>query len=90
MMQMRWSPNATDAVSVEEAAVSTAKELRSKFVATSGYDNLAVYLNYAFGDETVEEVYGASKLPRLAQIKKEYDPNNVFTFNNPLPTAYPS
>lgn len=35
------------------------------------------YINFAHGDETLEEIYGES-LPRLQVLKKQYDPHNRF------------
>lgn len=63
--------------------------LRDSWVRTSGYENHTIYVNYARGDETLEQKYGARKLPRLAALKKKYDPDNVFGWNNALPTEYP-
>lgn len=65
------------------------RQLRSEFAATSGYPDLAVYVNSAHGDETLEQKYGARKLPRLAALKKTWDPDRVFRYNNALPTKYP-
>lgn len=56
---------------------------------TSGYPELAVYVNYARGDESLEQIYGQGNFPRLAALKKEWDPSGVFSFNNGLPTEYP-
>ncbi|KAK7909000.1 FAD-binding domain-containing protein [Apiospora marii] len=89
MLQMRWDPQSPNAAAVSAAATEMARELRSKYAATSGYGGLTVYINYAIGDEKIEEVYGRAKLPRLAGLKKKYDPDNVFGFNTPLPTEYP-
>ncbi|KAK4981117.1 hypothetical protein LTR28_005260 [Elasticomyces elasticus] len=71
------------------AVEALAKELRTSFAATSGYPDLAVYVSYAHGDETLDQRYGANKLPRLAALKKKWDPSNVFAYNNALPTSYP-
>ncbi|KAI0398686.1 hypothetical protein F4802DRAFT_592432 [Xylaria palmicola] len=71
-----------------EAANNMGREIRSDFVATSGYQDLAVYVNYAYGDESLEQIYGERKLPRLAALKAKWDPENVFAYNNPLPTTY--
>lgn len=74
---------------VEEAANALGRELRSEFAATSGYPDLSVYVSYAWGDETLEQIYGKEKLPRLAALKKKWDPDNVFRYNHALPTEYP-
>lgn len=71
------------------AVEANAKLIRSDFAATSGYPELRVYQNYAHGDEKLEQIYGAKKLPRLAGLKKIWDPSNVFKYNNALPTSYP-
>ncbi|OJJ83639.1 FAD-binding oxidoreductase [Aspergillus glaucus CBS 516.65] len=71
------------------AGEQTGQALRDSWVRTSGYENHTIYVNYARGDETLEQKYGASKLPRLAALKKKYDPDNVFGWNNALPTEYP-
>ncbi|KAI9150503.1 Glucooligosaccharide oxidase [Paramyrothecium foliicola] len=73
----------------QKSAIDLAKELRNDIAATSGYGGLAVYINYAVGDEDLEQIYCAQKLPRLAQIKKRWDPSNVFRFHHPLPGTYP-
>ncbi|KAF9878631.1 FAD-binding domain-containing protein [Colletotrichum karsti] len=84
MFELTWSNGEGEA-----AAIALAEDLRRDFVATSGYDDLAVYVNYASGNETLEQIYGANKLKRLAETKKKWDPKQVFGFSNPLPTKYP-
>ncbi|KAI2471392.1 FAD-binding domain-containing protein [Annulohypoxylon bovei var. microspora] len=74
---------------VEEPAIAVARELRQDIVTTSGYPDRSVYVNYAHGDETLEQIYGKDKLPRLARLKKEWDPDNVFKYHHALPTEYP-
>jgi len=76
-------------VTTPKAAEAIALELRDDFALTSGYPDLTVYVNYAHGDEKLEQIYGADKLPRLAALKKTWDPDNVFAYNNALPTEYP-
>ncbi|XXG99711.1 acyl-CoA thioesterase [Hypoxylon texense] len=78
-----------DNSTVIEAANSLGRELRDDFVTTSGYPDLSVYINYAYGDEEIEQIYGKDKLPRLAQLKKTWDPNDFFSYNNKLPNKYP-
>ena len=72
-----------------EAGTQLGSELRNSWASTSGYPELSVYINYARGDEKLSQLYGADKLPRLAALKRKWDPNNVFGFNNVLPTSYP-
>ncbi|KAI1771739.1 hypothetical protein F4818DRAFT_428910 [Hypoxylon cercidicola] len=73
----------------ESAEVALGREVRADNVATSGYPELTTFINYAHGDERLERIYGENKLPRLAALKKTWDPNSVFSFNNGLPTKYP-
>ena len=69
----------------EQAGDAMANVIRSDFVATSGYDDLAVYVSYAHGDESREQMYG-SNVPRLVQLKKKWDPDDVFRFYHDLAT----
>ena len=62
---------------------------RDDFAKVSGYDCLAVYVNYARGDEGPEAWYGATNLPRLAELKRKWDPNEQFSVNNPVPLRWP-
>ncbi|KKY17669.1 putative fad-dependent oxidase [Diplodia seriata] len=84
MLQATWTDE-----SAADAANQKAQELRASLAATSGYDDLVVYVSYAHGDETPEQIFGAEKLPRLAALKEEWDPRNVFGFGNAVPTSYP-
>ncbi|KAL4869205.1 hypothetical protein BDV12DRAFT_208745 [Aspergillus spectabilis] len=54
-----------------------------------GVRRVAVYVNYAKGDETLDQIYGVEKLPRLARLKGGYDPGNVFQFHHAIPSLYP-
>ncbi|KAI0191049.1 hypothetical protein F4808DRAFT_465490 [Astrocystis sublimbata] len=76
-----------DALAVKVATFGD--EIRATLQTRSGYDNLSIFYNYARGDETLEQIYGKEKLPRLAKLKKTWDPHNVFAYNHPLPTHYP-
>lgn len=69
---------------------SFARGMRETWIASSGYTEKGgtIYINYAHGDESLETRYGASKLPRLAKLKK-WDPSNVFAYSNALPISYP-
>ncbi|PHH90753.1 hypothetical protein CDD83_2749 [Cordyceps sp. RAO-2017] len=70
------------------AAGKLGLELRQELARTSGYDGITVFVNYARGDEGVENIYGRDKLPRLVRLKKAWDPDNVFAYYHPLPTDY--
>lgn len=45
-------------------------------------------MNYAFGDETMEEVYGydAGRGERLRGLKRKYDGGGRFDFYEPIQT----
>ncbi|RYP78223.1 hypothetical protein DL771_000700 [Monosporascus sp. 5C6A] len=73
----------------KQAASKLGREIRNDFATTSGYDAPTVFVNYARGDEPLEQIYGRDKLPRLARLKKAWDPKNFFSYNNGLPTRYP-
>lgn len=70
--------------SKDDDAYRFGRELRADFASTSGYPDLRVLVNYAHGDETLEQMYGADKLPRLQELKGRWDPTNAFGFQNPL------
>lgn len=71
-----------------QAVAQLGPQLRTSLRKAGGYDDDAVYVSYSQGDETLEQIYGARKLPRLAALKKAWDPNNVFDYNVTLPTEY--
>lgn len=47
---------------------------------------LTTYVNYAFGDEPAQQMYGYEpwRLKKLRALKKEYDPHNRFGYYNPI------
>ena len=48
------------------------------------------YLNYGARDEPIERVraaYGDANFERLRQVKRRYDPHNLFRFNHNIPPA---
>ncbi|KAF5589168.1 hypothetical protein FPANT_6383 [Fusarium pseudoanthophilum] len=74
---------------MDNALARFGEEIRRDVAATSGYPEITTFVNYAHGDETLEQIYGKDKLPRLTALKKIWDPKEVFSFNNGLPTTYP-
>ena len=77
--------------SLLEAGDTFCRGLRDSWTETGGYakEGGTIYVNYAHGDEPLERVFGVHKLQRLAALKKKWDPNRVFAYNNALPTSYP-
>ena len=77
-----WDDPADDAANI--AWVRDYRKANAPF--TTG----GVYLNFIGdeGDERIKAAFGAEKYERLAQIKSEYDPGNVFAGNqNIKPTV---
>jgi hypothetical protein len=66
-----------DDESLDTEAVATAKKIRGIIQGGSNLLQSACYVNFGSGDESLETIYGKS-LPRLQELKKRYDPNNVF------------
>jgi hypothetical protein len=86
MLQMRWLEPSDP---FGETINAFAKGLVDKIAAASGYPGVSAYVNYAWGDETLEQIYRKDKLPRLAKLKMKWDPNDVFGYSNGLPAKYP-
>jgi hypothetical protein len=83
---VRW----TEGNEASQAAAQAAGDaIRQDIALTSGYDQLISYINFAHGDESLEQIFGERKLPRLAATKAQWDPENLFQFNFPIPTSYP-
>ncbi|KAL9038283.1 MAG: hypothetical protein Q9214_005341, partial [Letrouitia sp. 1 TL-2023] len=72
--------------SLDNTAVSWARQVRDLMHAGQPGRRLNVYVNYAFGDETQEQVYGYEpwRLERLRTLKKKYDPLGNFNFYEPI------
>jgi FAD/FMN-containing dehydrogenase len=70
----RWEKAAQDASCIDWA--------RAFFKASAPYASAGAYINFMTADEDnrVAAAYG-SNYDRLAQIKKRYDPDNIFHFN---------
>ena len=83
-MEFDYSDDATN-----DATTGYPSKIKDAFVEGAGTDGLESYVGYSHGDETVEEIFGQEKLPRLAALKKEIDPDGLFNGYHPLPTAYP-
>jgi FAD/FMN-containing dehydrogenase len=78
-----WEDATTDAEHIAWAR-RTAAVLADRSTSGGGY------LNYGAPDEPIERVraaYGAAKFERLRQVKRRYDPHNLFRFNHNIPPA---
>jgi hypothetical protein len=60
-------------------------EMRRILVEAS-HAKLHAYVNYAFGDETLQEMYGHEpwRVSKLKDLKKKYDPSGKFNFYAPI------
>jgi len=61
------------------------KEVRALLQQGSGKPDLQTYVLFSHGDEGPEAWYTSDKLPRLKQLKRKYDPKNLFSWYNPVP-----
>lgn len=71
---------------LDEGAINFAREMRDIWQAGQPERRPNAYVNYAFGDEPLEQVYGYEswRLDRLRNAKRKYDPNGRFNFYNPI------
>ncbi|KAK5165374.1 uncharacterized protein LTR77_008903 [Saxophila tyrrhenica] len=72
---------------LDQQAAEYGEAMRDDVVKSSG-DGLQAYVNYAFGDESQEALYGYEswRLDRLQKLKALYDPDGRFNFYNPILT----
>ncbi|KAI4144670.1 MAG: hypothetical protein LQ341_002600 [Variospora aurantia] len=75
--------------SLDDDVNAFAKSGRSQFANRSGFETLVTYSNYAHGDEGPEAWYSARKLPQLSALKRKWDPDQLFSWNYPLPMQWP-
>ena len=78
-----WEDEAGDAEHIAWAR-RTAAVLADRSTSGGGY------LNYGAPDEPIERVraaYGDANFERLRQVKRRYDPHNLFRFNHNIPPA---
>jgi len=71
-------------MAIQTTIDSIGKEARNNFSATAGFDGLQVYVSYGHGDEGPIPLYSETNLPRLRDIKQEWDPEGLFSFNQPF------
>ena len=71
--------------SLDAEAARYGRQMRDAIVEGNGRP-LDAYVNYAYGDEGLEAVYGreAWRLEKLRELKKAWDPEGRFGFYNPI------
>ena len=71
---------------LEDAAIEWGRELRDTLWEGSGKPELHAYVNYAHGEESLEQIYGHEgwRLERLKKLKREFDPEGRFRFYVPI------
>ena len=77
-----YSPN----TSLDNLAISWARQIRDLMQSGQPGRKLNAYVNYAFGDEGQQAVYGYEpwRLARLQGLKRKYDPQGRFNFYEPI------
>jgi hypothetical protein len=55
----------------------------------TGQNDFRAYVNYAYGDESLQELYGSEswRQSRLKALKQKYDPTGKFSFYAPIPSS---
>lgn len=80
------TPISTDDTEAFEAHL---EKWKATFLKVSGYDRLQQYVNYGSTTsrhDPVEALYGYEpwRLEKLRKLKKQYDPDNLFSWYQPL------
>lgn len=76
---------APDTFALDKVAASLGGSLRQVLYGAGGQKEKFTYVNYAFGNEAVENWYGYEqwRLDRLRALKQKYDPLGRFSFTLP-------
>ena len=71
--------------SIDAQGSEYGRRIRDAIVEASGKP-LDAYVNYAYGDEGMEAMYGheAWRIERLRELKKSWDPEGKFNFYKPI------
>ena len=88
-MSRTWGFLFADNMTSDATIENLPEKMRSTIADTAGTDGLEVYVGFSNGDEPLESIFSKEKLPRLAALKKQYDPDGLFNAYHPLPTSYP-
>ncbi|KAB5577893.1 hypothetical protein GE09DRAFT_1021750 [Coniochaeta sp. 2T2.1] len=71
---------------LDKKAQDLGDSLRNILFKASGETDMRVYVNYAYGDESPNNWYGADawRQQKLSALKKKYDPKGAFSFFGPV------
>ncbi|KAK5989605.1 FAD-linked oxidoreductase chyH [Cladobotryum mycophilum] len=71
---------------VKQKAATLGNQLRQILHKATGRKTLRAYVNYSYGDETTQELYGDGQnhQDRLRALKRKYDPHGRFSFYAPI------
>ena len=71
---------------MDEKAAKLGNDLRQILYEGSGRSELHTYVNYAYGDESLQNMYGYEewRQERLLSLKNKYDPDRKFSFYSPI------
>ncbi|KAI0108551.1 FAD binding domain protein [Nemania sp. FL0031] len=77
---------APDGPDLDKKAADLGESIRQTLFKASGLKELHTYVNYAFGDESLKNMYGYEqwRQDRLKALKKKYDPHGKFSFYAPI------
>lgn len=79
---MVYAPNST----LDPIAIQAGQDIRQILYEAEGTGEMHAYVNYAHGDESLEEMYGYEKwrLKKLRELKSVHDPEGKFGFYAPI------
>lgn len=71
---------------LDAQAAELGNQIRQILHEGTGLDQVAAYVNYAFGNEGPEQWYGSEswRQSRLQSLKSKYDPEGLFSFYGPI------
>lgn len=77
--------SASDHVRIKDQVKTVMADMMHKLHQAGGSDTVHGYVNYAYGDEPVESIYGdGNRLRKLRELKNKYDPHGWFNFYSPI------
>jgi len=71
---------------LDAKAIAFGDNFRQALHIADGSSEMHTYVNYAHGDETLQETYGYEpwRVARLQTLKSKYDPKGQFDFYAPI------